>query len=67
MYMAMKGEENLQDMKKIINDPNYTSFVANYLREHKDEVEKLAEMRTKFGATWKDMIRTGEANHHSSE
>ena len=53
-------QQNLEDLKKMIEDPKYTSFVANYLREHKDEVEKLAKMQTKFEGRWRDMIITGK-------
>jgi hypothetical protein len=56
----MKDEENVRDITKMIKDPTFTSFVAKYLRDLEQDINKTAEMRTKFGATWKDMIRTGE-------
>ena len=56
-------QQNLEDMQKMIDDGTFTSFAANYLREHKGEVETLAKMQTKMDARWKDMIITGGCAH----
>ena len=43
----------------MIDDPKFTSFAANYLRENKNKIDELVKMKTKFGCTWKDVIKTG--------
>jgi len=49
----------LQVIETLINDSKYTSFAAKYLREHKSEIDQLIKMKTKFGNTWKDVVKTG--------
>ena len=43
----------------MIDDPKFTSFAANYLRENKDKIDELVKLKTKFGCSWKDVIKTG--------